>query len=311
MNYPRFNSKTAAIEPSDLVVGGFKASDILEAFNDLPSRSFTDSTNTYAAPASHTSELQKNKRPHYLTQSQLDRLVASIPLTESNLEAYLRGAETKRQKSHKQVGYEEFVSDPSAPGIPTAIERPGSAFDESTQDYISGEERAVRSRIDRAKNILSNHEIVHENPLFDYTSLVQPGHIVTLRNQAEDGSMVDTVHYLLSQSHPDIERAYPGAVQTEPGSFLGRELLLKKEGDEISAQQLASDPSSWAQFKINRATYKNFPSGSIDEDELVKQLIAENLLSSRKVPHGTIVKIEKPTHEMMFGSPPKPFNSGV
>lgn len=260
--------------------GGFPLSDINDAVNIARRGSPVDAYHSTA----DTPLLQQEARPYYCTTSESDNVLSQIGKLESEHEEYATG---KR-----------------------SLEKPRTLTDDSDMRIPLTH---LENAISHLKSLHGRRRVVTDNPTFNNTALVQPGHIVTLRGTSPEGSEADTTYYLLSHPSESIEREHPGAQHLFPHSFLGKELLLRSRGDEIKAPQISSSDGEdraapWGEYGRDQAIYKF-------EQTTKRKVTPEERASFMARPmelinHGKIVDIKTPSAVALSGSGPETFNSG-
>lgn len=270
--------------------GGFNRSDIDYALQVARVGVPTDIYRTTA----DTAQLQQGsegQRPYYCTAPHLDDLIAR----HADAESMLKNVKIKVDRA--LYGLSETAS-------PEEKKERASWAKSQLAPYVA--------RLQMLENRKKYPIVVDKSPTFNKTSMVQPGHIVTLRSKTPEGSTIDKKYYLLSHPNEQIEAEHIGIEHVPPHSFLGRELLLKSRGDDINAVELAGRDDArftvpWSDYGIDQSIDKfeqrNKRSVTPEEDARFKARPGE------RVNFGSIVNIETPSAAALNSAGTPTFNS--
>ena len=281
MRLKRFNSKVSNLIKSAMSYGGFDPAELARAHREV------SSDDTYSSPAD-TPELQQESRPYYCTPSHYKDLIDSIP-----------GAIDALDRSNVEASY-FFTSAANAydPDHKSELESQGKAIIKPYKELLD----SLRSRAESST-------LVHTNPFFGNTGLVQPGHLVTLRSPEGSSRKI----YLLSHQSPELEMLHPGAEQVAPHSFLGQELLLKPRGAQVVAKERINNFANdlFGAFRMDQSIYREEArrKRQLTPKEQDDLLHSQGYISYNPVDYGTITDIETP-HPSAFAGGPSTFNSG-
>ena len=254
------------------------------------------SPNTYGE--AYSPRTRANERKFFCTASHLENL-------KSNVLPHV-------EKQHQEAS--EVVSQMLRNHL---NQKPLDPLSEPTdEDYRIAKDKSkqLKSQMQEVKSKIDNSYVVNQNEAFRTESIVQPGHLVTLRNLTPGSAepYQDTTYYLLSHPSPEIEAAHPGAQHLDPHSFLARDMMEKPRGTEVVDRELRAVPTLWNEAIRDQAVaqqaYRIRRELSPAEQEDL--FLNRGYMQSRNVNAGRIVDIQQPSAKALSANVVPSFNSG-